>query len=299
MSLVTPTADPARSPFRLDDDAAFRCWSDAKLARYPADLGELVVEVKDPRRLTRSEHAAMLDRLRRTNMVLYAGPADADRAIPLALGRQFGVTRLDRNWLSDPDGLSTLAAAADGRRAGYIPYTDRAIRWHTDGYYNAADRQIHALLLHCVEPAAQGGENRLLDHEIAYLLLRRENPDYIRALMAPDALTIPPGTEAGGLARPERTGPVFRVDPASGTLHMRHTARRHNAVWKDDPPVRAAARRLHAILEGSEAGVLRGLLQAGMGLISNNVLHDRAAFEDDPESPRLLYRARFYDRLDI
>ena len=299
MSLSTPTPDPAGSPFHLEDDAAFQRWSDAKLARYPANLGELVVEVKDPRRLTAAEHAAMLDRLRRTNMVLYAGPADADRAIPLALGRQFGVTRLDHNWLSDPDGLSSLTVAADGPRAGYIPYTDRAIQWHTDGYYNAADRQIHALLLHCVEPAAHGGENRLLDHEIAYLLLRRENPDYIRVLMAPDALTIPPGIEAGGVARPERTGPVFRVDPVGGTLHMRYTARRRNAVWKDDPPTRAAAQRLLAILEGPEAGVLRGLLQAGMGLISNNVLHDRAAFEDDPESPRLLYRVRFYDRLDI
>ncbi len=298
MSLPTPTLDPAGSPFHLEDDAAFQCWSDTKLARYPADLGELVVEVKDPRRLTAAEHAAMLGRLRRANMVLYAGPADADRAIPLALGRQFGATRLDHNWLSDPDGLTSLTVAVDGPRAGYIPYTDRAIQWHTDGYYNAADRQIHALLLHCVEPAAHGGENRLLDHEIAYLLLRRENPDYIRVLMAPDALTIPPGIEAGGVARPERTGPVFRVDPAGGTLHMRYTARRRNAVWKDDPLTRAAAQRLLAILEGPEAGVLRGLLQAGMGLISNNVLHDRAAFEDDPESPRLLYRARFYERLD-
>jgi alpha-ketoglutarate-dependent taurine dioxygenase len=299
MSLSTPTPDPAGSPFHLEDDAAFQRWSDAKLVRYPADLGELIVEVKDPRRLTAAEHAAMLDRLRRANMVLYAGPADADRAIPPALGRQFGVTRLDHNWLSDPDGLTSLTVAADGPRAGYIPYTDRAIQWHTDGYYNAADQQIHALLLHCVEPAARGGENRLFDHEIAYLLLRRENPDYIRALMAPDALTIPPGIEAGGVARPERTGPVFRVDPVGGTLHMRYTARRHNAIWKDDLLTRSAAQRLLAILEGSEAGVLQGLLQAGMGLISNNVLHDRAAFEDAPESPRLLYRARFYDRLDI
>jgi hypothetical protein len=124
MSLVTSTADPAGSPFHLEDDAAFRRWSDAKLACYPADLGELVVEVKDPRRLTAAEHAAMLDRLRRANMVLYAGPADADRAIPLALGRQFGVTRLDHNWLSDPDGLTSLAVAADGPHTGYIPPTN-------------------------------------------------------------------------------------------------------------------------------------------------------------------------------
>ena len=38
-------------------------------------------------------------------------------------------------------------------------------------------------------------------------------------------------------------------------------------------------------------------LQAGMGLVGHNVLHDRSAFVDDPASPRLLYRARFLDRV--
>ncbi len=295
MGFATPMRDSAASAFDLGDDASFNRWSDARLAGYPADLGDLVVEVRDPRHLRPVEHAAMLDRLQRANMVIYAGPVDADRAIPLALGRQFGVTRLDHNWLSDEDGLSSLTVAAQGARTGYIPYTDRAIQWHTDGYYNGADRQIHTLLLHCVESAAGGGENQLLDHEIAYLRLRRKNPDYIRALMAPDALTIPPGIEAGGAVRPQRAGPVFSVDPVTGALHMRYTARRHNAIWKDDPLIRAAAERLRALLQ---AGVLQGLLQPGMGLVSNNVLHDRAVFEDDPQRPRLLYRARFFDRIN-
>ncbi|MCP5430235.1 MAG: taurine catabolism dioxygenase TauD, partial [Chromatiaceae bacterium] len=37
----------------------------------------------------------------------------------------------------------------------------------------------------------------------------------------------------------------------------------------------------------------------GWGLISNNVLHDRSGFEDDPDPARkrLLYRARYYDRI--
>lgn len=34
-----------------------------------------------------------------------------------------------------------------------------------------------------------------------------------------------------------------------------------------------------------------------MGLVCNNVLHDRAGFDDDPQAPRLLYRARYLDRL--
>ena len=39
-------------------------------------------------------------------------------------------------------------------------------------------------------------------------------------------------------------------------------------------------------------------LQAGEGLISNNVLHNRTAFEDGTGHKRLIYRARFYDRID-
>jgi hypothetical protein len=34
-----------------------------------------------------------------------------------------------------------------------------------------------------------------------------------------------------------------------------------------------------------------------MGLVGNNVLHDRAGFNDDETHHRLLYRARYYDRI--
>jgi hypothetical protein len=34
-----------------------------------------------------------------------------------------------------------------------------------------------------------------------------------------------------------------------------------------------------------------------MGLISNNILHDRTGFQDDSDRKRLLYRARYYDRV--
>ena len=60
---------------------------------------------------------------------------------------------------------------------------------------------------------------------------------------------------------------------------------------------------LEALLNGQlDEGlpyIYRGTLQPGWGLISNNVLHDRSAFEDDPDPAhkRLLYRARYYDRI--
>jgi len=34
-----------------------------------------------------------------------------------------------------------------------------------------------------------------------------------------------------------------------------------------------------------------------MGLVCNNVLHDRAAFTETPQQKRLYYRARYYERV--
>jgi len=40
-------------------------------------------------------------------------------------------------------------------------------------------------------------------------------------------------------------------------------------------------------------------MQKGQGLIGNNPLHDRAGFSDEGSgnTPRLLYRARYHDRI--
>jgi alpha-ketoglutarate-dependent taurine dioxygenase len=185
----------------------------------------------------------------------------------------------------------------DGIRQQYIPYTNRAINWHTDGYYNTADRQIHALNLHVVQQAASGGENGLMDHEMAYLLLREKNPDYIRALMGPRVMTIPARFDEGGkAARQEEPGPVFSIAPA-GDLHMRYTIRVNNVIWSDDPLTREALDALRNLLEGDGPYKYRGRLESGMGLVSNNVLHDRAAFSDDATHKRHYYRARYFDRL--
>jgi Taurine catabolism dioxygenase TauD, TfdA family len=287
------------SPFNLDNDDLYQRWRDQKLKDYPRNLGDLLVEINDPRALTDSEHAALLARCRKANMALYAGKtgADPDPEIPLSLGRRFGLHYLNKNWLADENGLTSLTVRTDGVRKNYIPYTNRVIHWHTDGYYNSADQQIHALNLHVVQQAASGGENALMDHEIAYILLRDRNPDYIRALMGPKTMTIPARIDEGGtVARPEEPGPVFRVLP-SGDLHMRYTIRVNNVMWADDPLSREALAYLQEILHSDSPYIYRGRLESGMGLVSNNVLHDRAAFTDDATHKRHYYRARYFDRL--
>ncbi|MEW6645659.1 MAG: hypothetical protein AB1450_00480 [Pseudomonadota bacterium] len=132
---------------------------------YPGSRGDLLVEIDDPRRLTDRENAALLQR--------------------------FDLQDINRSWLADETGLTSLTVRNEGVRQHYIPYTNRAINWHADGYCSAANRQIHALNLHVVQQATNGGENAVIDHEIAHILLREKSPACVRALMAPRAVTIP------------------------------------------------------------------------------------------------------------
>jgi alpha-ketoglutarate-dependent taurine dioxygenase len=292
---------PFDGPFDPGNDAAYRAWRDRKLARYPAATEALVVEVRDPRALTAAERAAIVDACDRANLALYASPVlDADKDIPRTLGRQLGLERLDANWLADDDGITSVTVAtgeAGGVRGDFIPYTDRPIRWHTDGYYNPPDRPILGMILHCVAAAAEGGENGLVDHEIAYIAMRDADPAMVRALMREDAMTIPERSDDAGVARPAVAGPVFRVDPASGRLSMRYTARTRSIAWSPDPDVRAAVAFLERFLATPSPFVHRLTLAPGMGLVCNNVLHERTSFSDAPGQPRLIYRARYYDRV--
>jgi alpha-ketoglutarate-dependent taurine dioxygenase len=239
-----------------------------------------------------------MERIRQCNMAIYVSPVqDADNDIPRLLGKQFGLDHLDANWLAGEDGISEIKVFDTGTRQHYIPYTDRPIKWHTDGYYNPPERTIKAMVLHCVHDAANGGENKLMDHEMAYLLLRDQEPLYVKALMQTDAMTIPERVDETEGVRHAQSGPVFSLD-ATGNLHMRYTARTRSIVWKQDAMTLAAVDALERLLS-SDTHIFTTRLQPGMGLLCNNVLHDRSGFIDnDPNKPpRLLYRARYLDRV--
>ena len=142
---TTSSLAPTAIPFDLENESAYRQWRALKLRSYPARVEELVVEVGDPRALTGAEREAILQRSRKANMAIYAGKVrEADRDIPRMLGRQIGLQRLDSNWLADDDGITQLVVSGTGARQSYIPYTDRPIKWHTDGYYNPPTRRIWA-----------------------------------------------------------------------------------------------------------------------------------------------------------
>jgi len=293
----------ANSPFDLGNESGYRAWRNARLAAYPRRIDELVVSLDDPRHLTADETDTLEACCARANMAIYSAshlPA-ADKSIPHRLAQQLGLSRLEGNYLADEDGLSSITPASDeggSVRGDFIPYTHKPINWHTDGYYNALDHRILGMTLHCAQDAESGGENALLDHEIAYIQLRDASPDYVAALMQPDAMTIPARMDEDNVARPEQSGPVFAVDPDAGFLYMRYTARTRSIVWKNDAVTQAAVKTLADILASSEY-ILTARLSPGMGLICNNVLHTRSAFSDSPGHRRLLYRGRYYDRLNF
>ena len=301
-ALPTPQA-----VFDLEDSRAYRAWREQKLQDYPITAQQLVVEIRDPKQLSPAEYQQIQRVCAKTNMVIYdcrRGTVDVtDKDLVRQLGLQFGLRRMDGNLCADEDSISSLRVMAEGRQQEYIPYTDKPLNWHTDGYYNAPEQRVRAFIIHCASSAASGGGNALLDCDIAYIQLRDANPDYIAALQQPDALTIPANIEAGKEIRPEQTGPVFSLDPQGLGLHMRYTIRKRHIEWRQDPLTLAAAAYLEGLLNGEAASryVFSHRLESGQGIICNNVLHNRAGFTDDAQSgqQRLMYRARYYDRMAV
>jgi len=285
------------SPFSLDETAVYQTWRQQKLDQRP-DIEELLVPVENPFSLSAEEKFRIQGLCGRCNAAIYRvsnSHQSTDKELVYQLGLQFGLSQLDDNLRSDEDDITSLTVT-EQQGNQYIPYTNRPLSWHTDGYYNSPDYQVRGFILHCAQPAAEGGENSLIDHELVYMRLRDENPAYIQALMHPEAMTIPPNVDEGSEIRGACVGPVFSVDAQTGSLHMRYSARKRNIEWRDDELTREAANLITQILDIDEI-TYKYRLKAGEGVICNNILHKRSGFNDSPDEKRLMYRARYYDRV--
>lgn len=284
--------------FDLSCSSDFEIWRQSKLNALPNSVEVLKVEIEDPYSLKAEEIAAIAQRCAIYGVAIYQlhDVSQQDKTLVHQLGRQLGLQSLDGNLRSDEDNVSSLQVRSQQGNQ-YIPYTNKPLSWHTDGYYNAADKQIKAIIMHCVSPAAEGGVNSLLDHEMLYIYLRDENPLWIGALMHPQAMTIPANVEDGKEIRGAVTGPVFSVDEMSGRLHMRYSARQRNIEWRDDVLTQQAVERINELL-ADESITLKYRLNAGEGIVCNNVLHNRTGFEDSATQKRLMFRARYYDHIE-
>ena len=300
--------DINNSVFCLANDRAYQQWREAKLTDFNGDIKGLMVAIED---ITTPRHSTILtlsDQIKRYNMGFYSiktlpknPPKDPtqNKTNISRLAALLGLNRLDHNLCANEDKFSSITVSQHKNQHQYIPYSNRRLSWHTDGYYNTPSQQINAFILHCEQPAKTGGESLLLDYEIAYILLRDENPDYINALVQANAMTIPANILKGKVIRPAQSGPVFSFNPTSGHLHMRYSARQRNIEWQQDSITLEAKVFLETLWEYGSPYILRHTLQANEGIICNNVLHYRTAFKDhhNPQKKRLLYRGRYLDRV--
>ncbi|HFC93344.1 MAG TPA: taurine catabolism dioxygenase TauD [Leucothrix mucor] len=295
--------DISSTPYALSNDTAYQTWRNHKLINFTNDINKLVIGVDNITTPTSNEIKALQGLINQYNMGFYRlnNPATEatknKRNIP-QFARFFGLQTLDQNLCSDDDKLTSISVCKQPNQHQYIPYSNKRLSWHTDGYYNTSQQQINSFILHCEHPAKSGGESLLLDPDIAYILLRDENPDYIRAFMQTDAMTIPANILNGKEIRAAQTGPIFSLH-STGALHMRYSARTRNIKWQQNSATLEAVEFLQQLWKTGSPYILRHTLQAHEGLLCNNVLHCRTAFEDsdDLQKKRLLYRGRYFDRV--
>jgi hypothetical protein len=286
--------DNQPAAFDLGNQRAYRQWRDDRLRVRPHDAHELRSEIDDPERLTRREVSGIRTSLARGNLAIYAAARPLDEQAVIALCGRLGLHRLDRHYLAPSSGVARLHQASGGR-GEFVPYTSRALNWHTDGYYNPTPQAVRCFALHCLAPAARGGGNRFFDHELAYIRLRDREPRWIEALSRPDALCIPAHYEAGRERRAAVAGPVFFVD-GDGRLRMRFTMRTRHVQWAHDSALHDAREYLQELLVDSGEDIQEYRLAAGEGVVCNNTLHCREAYNDDPaSSQRTFLRARYVD----
>ena len=275
-------------------------WRESKLAGHTKPSQIEVVSIADPNRLSEQELEQLCTFCQNENFAIYRldHPLLASKSSIQSMANQVGMTTLDKNLCADNDSISSLQVMDLGRARGYIPYTTKALNWHTDGYYNPINEHIRSFLLHCIQNATTGGENMLINHELIYIQLYDKDPELVAALMQTDALTIPANIEHGVQVRAAQTGPVFYRDSSTNTLQMRYTARSRSIEWKQDSHLHRAVSMIEELLTDSRY-VLNYTLQPGEGLICNNILHGRSAFTNGniPQQQRVMYRARSYNRL--
>lgn len=294
-----------QSPFDLNSTKGYQEWRSKKIlgaSKYITKHTPLpFVQFSDCTTPSNKELKTMIERcnthsfcLYRINDIKVENPKD----IILYLASRLGLNNLDKNICADPDQLTSITKTSHKGQHEYIPYSNKRLSWHTDGYYNTPETRINSMLLHCEQPAKEGGQSLLMDHEIMYILLRDENPEYITALMEDDAMTIPANILNGKIIREAQTGPVFSINK-QGQLHMRYSARKRYIEWKSSPPILEALQFIEEHFKSESPYIIKYTLQAGEGLICRNILHCRTAFVDydDDTKKRLLYRGRYYDYL--
>lgn len=290
--------------------AAFLRWREQRLADAPANHWQPACHQLQPghdHALETDVLSAMCADIDSYGFTYYQLPTDYPDTTGAvnSLHRQLGLTDTDSSVLAEETGGPSATAPATGSTRlsrlenrpdtpdnRFLPYTNKAMNWHSDGYYNAPDEEVRSFTLYCVSQAARGGALTILDPHLLLIALYDVNPDAVARLSHPEAMTLPANKDELGHDRPDRHAAVFFSD-VGGRLGTRFTMRQRNIGWRDQP-TRQAMQQAVDVAIGLQQWHISLRLQPGQGLISRNVLHRREAFEDAPgQARRQMLRGRF------
>ncbi len=292
------------SPFSLKNESGYQNWRETKLEHYRRLNPAKIIDIADTSSFSTGTRQNLATQMQAFNFAFIDINGGRQALRPkdfLKLGSSLGLHRFESSPDQELDGVTTLRSVdSSDKQSRYIPFTSRALNWHTDGYYNPMSTRIGAFMLYCVNPADQGGESFLMDHEMLYLQIRDIEPGLLVALMDPAVMVVPANIQNGQLVRPAESGPVFSIDSESGRLSMRYSSRPRHIDWKSDAQSKRAVDLVRELLMDSDY-VLSLKLKCGQGIICNNVLHGRKAYVDGStvETSRLYYRARYYDTVSF
>lgn len=281
----------------LNDKESYYRWRDAKLAKTDktGSLLNNLVEITKHNKLSLVEKNQLTQQIKANNFVLFAINQTDNQAV-LDINKQLGLVDYDKHLYANSQGLAYISPSQKPEQKEFIPYTNKALNWHTDGYYNPPEQRIRSFSLFCAKQADIGGENSWIDHEILYILLREKDAELAYALTNKQAMTVPAHEVDGVVRRPTSTGAVFFIDPATQQFMMRYTQRKHNITWLDIPEVQIAKEMLANLFNTPSPYHHSHKMQAGQGFICHNIPHKRSGF-DASDDQRLMIRGRYFNRV--
>ncbi|MDG2172157.1 MAG: TauD/TfdA family dioxygenase [Gammaproteobacteria bacterium] len=285
------------SPFLLENQTEYKKWRDNKLAQYPASKNKILVKLNNSN-LNNNSINLLRDSINKYNFGIYEFNSKLTNEYLKKFCSKLKLLQSVSNLLADENDISNITNQNTERKQSsgieYIPYTNKQLNWHTDGYYYPIDSAVKSFLLHCEHPAKIGGENILLDHEIMYIFLRDHNPDYIKILMQNDIMEIPGNKNIKGSSSIK--GPVFYIDEKN-FLNMRFTSRQQNIIWQKSDMIKKIKDYIFSFIAEDNYYTFNILLRENQGYIANNVLHKRKEYVDG-DKKRLLKRLRFSERVE-
>ena len=285
------------SPFLLENQTEYKKWRDNKLAQYPASKNKILVKLNNSN-LNNNSINLLRDSINKYNFGIYEFNSKLTNEYLKKFCSKLKLLQSVSNLLADENDISNITNQNTERKQSsgveYIPYTNKQLNWHTDGYYYPIDSAVKSFLLHCEHPAKSGGENILLDHEIMYIFLRDHNTDYIKILMQNDIMEIPGNKNINGSSSIK--GPVFYIDEKN-FLNMRFTSRQQNIIWQKSDMIKKIKDYIFSFIAEDNYYTFNILLRENQGYIANNVLHKRKEYVDG-DKKRLLKRLRFSERVE-